>query len=77
MKFQYIGDDEGQGPEVTNFCGQVRFRLHGEPVEVTDPFLVKKLQGNPTFLSEEVAARESGRAITKPKRKVRKRKASK
>ncbi len=77
MKFQYIGDEEGQGPEVTNFCGQVRFRLHGEPVEVEDPFLVKKLQGNPTFLSEDVAAQASGVALeVKPKRKARKRKAS-
>ncbi len=47
MKFQYIGDGKESSP-FTNVYGY-EFKIGAEPVEITDEFVIKKLQGNHTF----------------------------
>ena len=52
MKFQFIGDKHGEGPEFIEFMGQVEFELDGEFVEVESPAVIKKLEGNACFIAE-------------------------
>ena len=47
MQFKYIGDGN-QPPEVTNFMGQVKFKL-GQTVNVKSEAVIAKLQGNKCF----------------------------
>lgn len=53
MKFQYIGGGK-ESPQETTAFGYV-FELNGEPVEVTDAKVIKKLLGNHTFTTTEVS----------------------
>ena len=47
MLFQYVGDKAA--PEKTVIYGK-EFTLHGDPVDVTDQFVIKKLKGNCSFI---------------------------
>lgn len=47
MYFSYIGDGAG-APEVTTVFGYT-FRLGGDAIDVKEPAVIRKLQGNKTF----------------------------
>jgi len=48
MLFEYVGNGENS-PESIKFMGKVKFKLKGKPVDVTDPAIIAKLQGNKSF----------------------------
>ena len=54
MQFRFIGDADGDGPEVLTAFG-LSFPK-GQPVEVTDAAIQAKLEGNSHF--ERVATKE-------------------
>lgn len=56
MRFRFIGDANGDGPDSVKLFGL--FFTKGEPVEVSDPHAVAKLQGNSHF--EAVRGRKPG-----------------
>jgi len=56
MRFRFIGDANGDGPDSVKLFG-LSF-TKGEPVEVSDPHAVAKLQGNSHF--EAVRGRKPG-----------------
>lgn len=45
--YKYIGPDD-EAPAKTNFMGKVKFKLN-KSSEVTDPQVLAKLQGHPSF----------------------------
>ena len=47
-KYQYIGDG-ADSPERIMFMGQIAFTLNHKGVEVTDPKIIFKLEGNKSF----------------------------
>ncbi len=55
MKFQYIGCGAHDAPRQIRVFGH-DFTLMGEPVEVLDPHVIKKLMGCATFVHEPVLA---------------------
>lgn len=54
--YTYIGGGES-APAITNFMGKQVFRL-GELTKVTDPDVLAKIKGNPTFRKGAVSAEE-------------------
>ena len=62
MKFQYSGDDDS--PKAITAFG-MRFQHRGAYIEVEDPFVIAKLQGNSQF-------REKGAEPEKVVKKVKK-----
>lgn len=52
--FTYVGKGE-ESPNRINFMGKQEF-VRGRPTEVTDPDVLRKIRGNPTFVEGEADA---------------------
>jgi len=66
--YTYIGGGDSP-PQVTNFMGKQEFII-GEPVDVTNPELLKKLEGNPCFTMGKVEMRKIIKATEEAKVKA-------
>ena len=62
--FQYIGDGHGS-PESINFMGQVKFKLKGAYVEVTDPQVLAKIQNHRCFREKGTAKKGAPKKAVK------------
>lgn len=52
MIYTYVGAGAGS-PQIINFMGKQKF-IRGKATEVTDPEVLSKIQGVPTFMEGEV-----------------------
>ena len=66
MLFKFIGDprNKGDGPDVLRMYGH-RFDKNGDPVDVTDPVFIGKLEGNRHFKKVDGRTKEAKKNANK------------